>query len=112
MAGSARDVGMTVGIAAAVWNKPEAPAVTAGASSLPGTLPAGLIRRFPAGRRRGKAGGLRRECCGTALPWDVGRAVEALSGHRELVREKFSRALGPPVRFARPSRFTRASHSA
>ena len=32
MAGSARDVGMTVGIAAEVWNKPEAPAVTAGAS--------------------------------------------------------------------------------
>ena len=60
-------VGVSVGMAAAVWNKPEAPAVTAGASSLLDTLPVGLIRRFPAGRRRGKAGGLRRERCGSAL---------------------------------------------
>ena len=75
MAGSARDVGVTVGIAAAVWNKPEAPTVAAGASSLLDTLPDGPLRWFLADRRRGKAGGLRRECCGTALPWDVGPAV-------------------------------------
>ena len=69
-----------------------------------GTLSVGLLRRFPADRRRGKAGCLRRECCGTALPWYVGRAVEALSSHGELVREEFSRALDPPVRFSRPIR--------
>ena len=50
---------MTVGIAAAVCNKPETPAVTAGASSLLGTLSVGLLRRFLADRQRGKAGGLR-----------------------------------------------------
>ena len=61
-------MGMSVGMAAAVWNKPEAPVVTAGASSLIAPLPVGLLPRFPAGRRRGKSGGLRRECCGTALP--------------------------------------------
>ena len=104
MAGSARDVGVTVGIAAAVWNKPEAPAATAGASSLLAPLPVGLLRRFPADRQQDKAGGLRRECCGTALLWDVGRAVETLSGHGELVREKFSRAFSPADRFARPRR--------
>ena len=30
----------------------------------------------PGGPPGGKAGGLRRECCGSALPWDVERAVE------------------------------------
>ena len=56
MAGSARGAAVRVGIAGAVWNKPEAPAATAGASSLLGTLPVGLPRRFLADRRRGKAG--------------------------------------------------------
>ena len=60
MAGSGRGVGVSVGIAAAVCNKLEAPAVTAGASSLLDTLPVGLLRRFPADRRRRKAGGLQR----------------------------------------------------
>ena len=36
--------------------QPRGPAVTAGASSMPGTLPVGLICRFPAARRRGKVG--------------------------------------------------------
>ena len=103
MAWRARDTAASIGIAAALWNKP-GPAVTAGTSSLPGTLPVSLLRLFPADRRQDKAGGLRRKCCGTALPWDVGRAVEALSSHGELVREKFSRAFSPPVRFARPRR--------
>ncbi len=51
MAGSARDAAASVEMAAAVWNKPEAPAVTVGASSLLDTLPVGLIRRFPADRQ-------------------------------------------------------------
>ena len=63
MAGSARGAAVSVGIAGTLRNKPEAPAVTAGASSLPGTLPVGLLRRFLADRRRGKAG----SCCGTAF---------------------------------------------
>ena len=63
-------VAESVGIAGAVCNKPEAPAVTAGASSLPGgyvTLPVGLLHRFPADRQGSKAGGSRRECPETAL---------------------------------------------
>ena len=43
-------------MAAAVRDKPEAPAVTAGASSLLDTLPVGLPRRFSADRQRGKVG--------------------------------------------------------
>ena len=43
---SERGAAASVGIAAAVWNKPEAPAVTAGASSLIAPLPVGLLRRF------------------------------------------------------------------
>ena len=56
MAGSARGAAVRVGIAAAVCNKPEAPAVTAGASSLLVTSPVGLPRRFSADRQRGKVG--------------------------------------------------------
>ena len=56
MAGSARDVRVSVEFAAVVWNKPEAPAATAGAPSLLAPLPVGLLRRFsadrPAGQRR------------------------------------------------------------
>ena len=51
MAGSARDVAASVEMAAAVWNKPEAPAVTAGASPLAGTLPLGLPCRGTLGGR-------------------------------------------------------------
>ncbi len=54
MAGSGGGVGVSVGMAAAVWNKPEAPAVTAGASSLIAPLPVGLLPRFPAGQGRGQ----------------------------------------------------------
>ena len=46
-AGKWRGAAVSVEMAAAVWNKPEAPAVTAGASSLVAPLPVGLIRRFP-----------------------------------------------------------------
>ena len=68
MAGSERGTAASVEMAATVWNKPEAAAaVTAGASSLLAPLPVGLIRRFPADRRRGKAEGLRRECRGAAF---------------------------------------------
>ena len=56
MAGSARGAAVRVEIAAAVGNKPEAPAVTAGASSLLGTSPVGLPRRFSTDRQLGKAG--------------------------------------------------------
>ena len=46
----------SVGMAAAVCKRPEAPAVTVGASALPGTSPVGLPLRFSADRRRGKVG--------------------------------------------------------
>ena len=43
-------------MAAVVRDKPEAPAVTAEASSLIAPLPVGLLHRFSADRQRGKVG--------------------------------------------------------
>ena len=78
-------------------------------SSVPGGSQAGQGRRLAARMLRdclltGSDGSFARTGWRSALPWDAGRAVEALSSHRESVWKKFRRAFNPPVRFARPRR--------